>query len=282
MSTLTKIAIVVLMVLVLFACPVFIQQAVTPYKWKAAYFEQKDRAEVNEAQAQNNLYAFQVMQNLYEKEKERNSSTVSSMQTLLDMKTADIARLGQQLADRSAQMTALNASVTALEKDMEKLVALNKEQGTQLADARNRNIELNDQIRRAQDQINKYLAQLEETTRAIRVLKEQVAQKEGELTELREQLAQKEATGGAVSSAKAAPKAPKIDATITAVRNDVASLNVGSASGVQKGMEFIIYRGANFVGHLRVAEVDAASCAGVIVNPIREVKQGDKATTNLE
>jgi hypothetical protein len=77
-------------------------------------------------------------------------------------------------------------------------------------------------------------------------------------------------------------KPPKIDGTITAVRSDLASLNVGSADGVKKGMEFKIYRGDKFVAHLRVAEVFASSCAGVVTDMQRDVLRGDKATTLLE
>lgn len=59
-------------------------------------------------------------------------------------------------------------------------------------------------------------------------------------------------------------------------------MNVGAASGVEKGTEFIIFRGANFVARLRVAEVNPSSCAGIILDAQRDVLKGDKATTSLE
>ena len=47
-------------------------------------------------------------------------------------------------------------------------------------------------------------------------------------------------------------------------------------------MGFIIYRGDQYVGDLRVAEVYADTSAGVIVDAKRDVAQGDKAATSLE
>lgn len=41
MSTLTKICVVVLVVLVLFACPIFIQHALTGPNWRQAYLNEQ-------------------------------------------------------------------------------------------------------------------------------------------------------------------------------------------------------------------------------------------------
>ena len=51
---------------------------------------------------------------------------------------------------------------------------------------------------------------------------------------------------------------------------------------VKKGMEFIIYRGTDFVAHLQIEFVDTATCSGIIVDAQRDVQVGDKATTSLE
>jgi hypothetical protein len=77
-------------------------------------------------------------------------------------------------------------------------------------------------------------------------------------------------------------KGPEIIGSITAVRGDLASLSVGSASGVKKGMEFTIYRGGDFVAFLRIANVDVADSTGIIADRTREPKVGDKASNNLE
>ncbi|KKL93692.1 hypothetical protein LCGC14_1872120, partial [marine sediment metagenome] len=49
-----------------------------------------------------------------------------------------------------------------------------------------------------------------------------------------------------------------------------------------KGMVFIVYGNGNFVAHLRIADVSAATSAGVVFNQVADVKQGDKVTTRLD
>jgi hypothetical protein len=89
-------------------------------------------------------------------------------------------------------------------------------------------------------------------------------------------------TGSEKMPGAVAAAGPKVEGSITAVKGNLASLNIGEASGVKKGMRFIIYRGPDFVANLDIAHVDAASSAGVVVDAQREVKQGDKATTKIE
>ena len=276
MSTLTKICIVVLVVLLLFACPVFIQQAVMPPNWKQAYNSEKDRRKLAEAEASNQQMAAQVWQRFYETAKSEAGSNARQFLSTLGSKDVRIGQLTQQLAECSAHMNELSASLKASEQNMSGQINLNKTLTTQLDTKRTECIKLRDQLRRAQDSITEYLANIEILTKSVRVLKEQDTHRVTEVSDLRAQL---EASGIKVDQARVAPKLPKIEAEITAVKDDLASLNIGSASGVKKDMEFVIYRGADFVAHLRIADVSVSSSAGIIIDATREVKVGDKAAT---
>ena len=84
-----------------------------------------------------------------------------------------------------------------------------------------------------------------------------------------------------LSSSLDKSRAP-VNHSLSAVKVNLASLNVGSASGVKKDMVFIIYRGAEFVAHLRIADVGTTTCAGEVYEAVKDVRVGDKATNKLE
>ena len=280
MSTLTKICVVVLVVLVLFAAGPFIQQAVEGPSWKEACERQKQRTEIAEASARNNMLASQMYQRLYESARDKAVENASQLLGTIGSKDVEIARLTGQLADRAGEVRKLAAFCEAFEKDLKAQIALNKAILAQLDAKRDENGKLSAQLRRAQHTIKEEQTNREILARSVKVIQEQLVQKDAEIAELRDQLA---AGGVRVGTARSvAATGTKIDATVTAVKGDLASLGVGSASGVKKDMEFIIYRGADFVAHLRIADVGVASSTGIVLDRKREPRAGDKATTNLE
>ncbi len=280
MSTLTKICVVVLVALVLFASGPFIQQAVTGPNWKQACQEQKQRAEVAEASSRKNMLNAQTYQRLYEDAQGKIGTKGQEYLIQIAGKDVEISRLTGQLADRAGEVRKLAAFNEAFEQDLKAQIALNKDILAQLESKRVENTKLSDQLRQAQHTIKEDQTNREILSRSVKVLQEQIVQKDTQIAELTDQLA-----AGGVKVGPAMPvvaKVAKIDGTITAVKNDLASLNIGSASGVEKDMEFIIYRGENFVAHLQIADVGVADSTGIILDRKQEPKVGDKATTKLE
>ena len=62
----------------------------------------------------------------------------------------------------------------------------------------------------------------------------------------------------------------------------MASINIGSAKGIKKGMRLIVFREDNFVAHLQIELVDLNNAAGVIVNKRLEPRKTDKVKTRGE
>ena len=281
MSTLTKICVVVLVVLVIFACAIFIQYAVTVDNYKQAHLNEQARRKLADAKARNEELAAGVWRDLYQEEKRKGEGSTAQFQTEIGQKDAQNARLSQLLAEREATIKELTAIKTGMQNALNESLSLNKAQKKELDDQRSANIQLSDQLRGAQAKIDEYESKIELLNRTHRVLQEQIAEREQENKDLRaENQRLKEATAPV---AKTPPvTGPKVEASITAVRGDIASLNVGSASAVKKGLEFIIYRGSEFVAHLQIEFVDTTTCSGIIVDAQRDVKVGDKATTSLE
>ena len=279
MSTLTKICVVVLVLLVLFASGPFIQQAVTGPDWKQACQKQTRKAELAEASARSNMLKAQVYQRLFENAQIKAVASEQRSIGTIEGKDVEIARLTGQLAKRSGEVTELTTFNKNFRLNLEEQIKTNKNLLTLLEAKRGENIVLNNQLLSAQHTINKQQTDLEISDRSVRSLQEQLVQRNAEIDELRDQTP---AGGAKVATVEPVVKGPKINGSITAVRGDLASLSVGSASGVKKGMEFTIYRGENLVAFLRIANVDVAESTGIITDRTRDPKVGDKASNNLE
>ena len=292
MSILTKIAVVLLVVVALFSAPIFINQAVTGPNWRDLANIQKERATLAETQSQNHMLAALVWQRYLEEEKRKSEDLAQRLREAIDAKSVDVQRLTREKNELLGRVNELTASLDALQATLASAQNQNKQITAELEAQRKIGIDTADLLRAAMDKIKELMATVENQTKTVAALHEQLSQKEGEVKELTEKVTRldqeltrwKAGKGPAAEAVRTLAPQPgtKIEGTITAVRDDLASLNVGSASGVKRGMEFVIYRNNNFVAHLRIAEVYPSSCAGVVFDVQREVQQGDKATTSLE
>ena len=69
---------------------------------------------------------------------------------------------------------------------------------------------------------------------------------------------------------------------ITKVQNDLASVSIGQAQGVKPGMELIIYRGAKYLGKLRITQVLPNEAAGDLKQVQGVIRSGDNVTDKLQ
>ena len=68
---------------------------------------------------------------------------------------------------------------------------------------------------------------------------------------------------------------------ITEVREGLASISVGSAAGVRKGMKFLVYRDAQYMGDLQISHVESSESAGLVVLERGSIVRGDSVTTGF-
>jgi hypothetical protein len=288
LSTLTKIAIVVLAVLVLLATPLFIQQAAVPQNWRENYNQLYQKLQTSEVNRQQLALAEEAWRQSYLGEKTKREELMQQSQSDAEQNRITLANLRQDLAVRDSQLQQLTANYNGLKAELQKAVDFNAQQAKELKQVQTDLANAQDQLRQARDKIQEDATQIELLTQSQRVAAAQLTEKEAELADIKREVSRTGAAGGAgtpsvaAGAAKPVPAAgPRIEGTITAVKGDTASLNIGAASGIKQGMEFIIYRGPDFVAHLQISLVNASTSAGVIVNAQRDVKQGDKATNKL-
>ncbi len=298
MSILTKVSVVVLLVLILLACPVFITQATVAPNYRIAYEQQVEKTQLYELAAKQAQLATARATSLYNNLLEKSRTQIDERQAQIN---ALQAQLNQEKADKAAQATRidqLNVTVTNLQKNLEAALAQNTLLDEQLNGNPDKGIkgarqaiqQLQDEQRKTEGVLKAAQAEAERLQRVVMVKDEDVANLNSQVFDLNAKLEDLRRKAVVVASTDGGTtplvdvKAPtEVTGTVTAVREpDMASINIGSAKGVVPGQTLIIYRGASFVAHLKVAEVDINGSAGVITDRKLDPMQGDKVTSSLK
>lgn len=279
LNILTKISIVVLVVLVLVACPVFIRLAtVGPnYKAYADGLQAKLDAVTNQANlAQTALQTATAQLERQAVEKQTSSEQVAqqlgSMQAQLKEEQIRNAKLQSDLQTLNTNLTELRSTIG---RESEQRIAA---------------VEASEKLR---DRVNQQVAEIQQLDSALKESQSSNAdlqlalrsqeEKIGQLNELIEQQQQRLAgtpvTPSAQGAQAAAGAAPKVSGSVTAVENDAVAVNIGSAKGLREGAVLVVYRGDQFVSHLRIQQVDPNQAAGVVFDKKLQPMQGDKVST---
>lgn len=275
MGTLTKTFIIVLVVLMLAACPIFITQATVAPNWR---LEAENLRVSNSALAQDarlRALAHQRLDQEYQLLTERSSGEISRVQTRAEQQAVRLASLQDENARLQTELARIVAELSQLRADYQQNTARTELLALQRDEAFARLEQLNVENRRLSDLAKQTQLEADRQSEIARMLSEQLAEREERIRTL-------ETGVSAAPAAKPAEPAQAISGTLTAIQGDLASVNVGSAQGIRPDMRLIIYRGADFVGHLRIQQVDVSESAGIVVDRRLEPQRGDKVTTSLD
>ena len=277
MNILTKICVVILLVLVLFASFTFINMATVPQNWLAAYRqEQARRLLSDQAVRVQKLAAERAIEEL-KMANTRADQVASELAEIKkdavpgpeDLRTAAL----QKTVDTQATLLAeLKEGVKAAGERTEALLA-------QLDTSRQTIADLQKETRRQSGEVVQLRGQLEREQRVVRALQRQLQDRDERVAELERKIV--DLVHGVTGEEKGAATPGKIAGTLTAVRGELASINIGTAHGVTRGLKLYIYRDASFVGYLRIDEVDEGEAAGTIVDKQLDPLVGDKVTNDL-
>jgi hypothetical protein len=287
LSPLTKLFVVLLVVLSLLmtASVVVFVNRVEDYRATATTRQEELAAAKREAEQQMNEVNAQRAQ----AERNENAATArlaAMNQTLLQAqqqladKSAQVAEQARQLALQSLDVNRLTEALRASEAE--------KNQLTQVATSLRTE---NDRLLKQSTELNAALSdktnQLEVTERERRYAAEQLAEAQAASSRANAQLKDLGVRPGQTSSGLKGG-APAINAVVKDVApiNGVpyATISVGSAADVQKGMQFNIVDRQNgtFLGILTVDNVEQNEAAGPLKGPhVDQIKQGNEARTQL-
>lgn len=189
----------------------------------------------------------------------------------------------QKVASLTAQTGQLSTLVDTLSQERGKL-------GQQLAGIRKEGSETSSENFRLVQENNELSLQKELDSRTIAQLKEQNFAVTERLNQLREQLGRYELGMKEPALVDAGQKAVPIEPVskapiygkIKEVREDYATISVGSADGVEEGVDFVVYRGDQYLGKLSITKVLTNEAVGVLGRLRGTVQAGDDVADHLE
>ena len=84
-----------------------------------------------------------------------------------------------------------------------------------------------------------------------------------------------------IVSSEPIPSDADINGLISEVHNNMASISLGSADGVKKGMVFHVTRGDEFICDIAITDVDVNTSAGAMELKLQQPRVGDNVSTKL-
>lgn len=217
-------------------------------------------------------------------------SSIADLSGRLATAEGKIKEQGNQLAQRESQISSLSGSLKGVQQTLSvtqgQLVAeqdFARKLGNRNSELERRNIDLNDRTK----ELTVSLAMAQQQNRAYL---EQIAAMEQRLDQMaRGPRIQSPDAGSTVQAdvPAASPAGPAavspIRGKIVEVRGNLASISVGAADGVQRGMTFMIFRSAGegkdatYLATLEISRVDANQSAGQLVrrNGAADIRVGD-------
>lgn len=203
---------------------------------------------------------------------EQLNGKLNEVQVQLESKDSELVQLksdrdsAQTQAERSAQLQELD------KKRADRMEQRNRELNEQTTELQKRNLDLD---RRVQE-LTQQVTILDEQNRALKeqryALEQQLAaiQKGGKAGA---PVPAQEVAAGAVGPAT--PAAVPIKGRVLEVSGTIASISVGSADGVTEGMSFIVYRGSNYLGKIRITTIEPNRSGGDLTLVRGEVRPQD-------
>ncbi len=284
MTTTTKVFVILVCLFALIFTPLAIQFAARTYNWRQLAEGYRDQAETADAQARSALAVgaseAAYYQDLLKAEHARTlagEQRTAELQRAIDKLTQDRDELARSRDNWETSARLLTAEMTARSQHAQSLSeAKEKAQGRE-RELQAYNLQLNDRV--------------EELSANLVVLNQQLNQRLQEITgyrdenrTMREQL--KLGTSGGPVTAGPAPAAraatpaatSPITGEVTAVREGLVTVNVGSASGVREGLQLVVLRSNDYICDLQVTAnvTPNEAVARVLMDAGRQVRPGDQ------
>jgi len=272
LNILTKICVVILLVLVLFASIVFTTMATVPQNWRGRYQQEQQRRLLSDQAVRfAKLLSARQAEELRDAEKRANDLATE----LADAKKDKVADPTQTMvAEFKLQLDTANARLAELQLNVEAMAKRNERLSEQLDEGRKTVAGLQKENRRSAGEITQLLGKVDRAVLVVAALQRQLNDRDERIKDLETQV-----VGGGTGKKAGPSAAAGLSGTIKRVKGELASINIGSAQGVVRGQKLLIYRNANFVGYLRIDDVDQGESAGTIVDKQLDPVAGDKVTS---
>jgi len=286
LNILTKICVVVLLVSSLIACVVFVNMATNVPNYRYNYEQEQLKSKQREAKILAQMDSVAKSQRAAATREKEIIEKESAFQTGKDTLQASLTEAKLEIDRQKRVISGLQASLAGLSISQQAHVKTNSDLHKDLAATREDAQQKHAAAMNSDTLLKKSQAKAELLEREMSVLKQRAKRQKADYIRVSERLALLEKQYGVADvTASTDPLLPaeRVTGTITAIRDNLASINIGTSNGLKKGMSLIIYRGADYVGRLKLENVDVNEAAGILMdgNPLSPLK-GDKVTTKLD
>lgn len=285
MSTLTKILVVLLSLFAIFLCGLMVSYVGSANNYKALY-EGEELARQTVQSENISLIARYEEQVAKTKELEiKKDLEIQSLQDRLNQVTVNLQQTERLKQEYQSRADSWKGVMTGLEQSVSSMIDSLKLTRDQLENSRSNNIKIQKELDQKTASLYEKLVELQRLEAERRRILEQKTDLEKNITQL---------TGGSATQssgvvtqisnqAKPTPMvaASVINGLVSELDGSLATLSVGTADGVEKGMVFHITRGSEFLCDVVVTDVDVNKCAGTLEMIQQRPKIGDTAATKL-
>ena len=285
MSTLTKVFIVVLVVFSIGFTTMTISIVAQSTDWRDTAQKYEEHAKVADTNLRNEIAASAATEATLRDSIKSHLEKIGEVEGQFKTNGAEMAKLRSDIAKAESEKSSSDAMSRGLLAQLQIADAGRAEYRKQRDEIEKRNIELERRNIDLNDRVN-------EQTARIAVLFEQKRQYEQQLSILKtenEKLARSagrpagasvlEAPSG-VAMSNVTPLTPisptPVRGKILEVSGNLVTISVGSADGVKEGMVFMITRGDQYVGDLKISTVNPNQSAGRMVRTTLAPAQGDQ------
>jgi hypothetical protein len=284
LTTITKVFVILVCLFALIFTPLAIQFAARSHNWKATAESLRDQAETAYA---NERSAYAVA-----------ASEIEYYQDLLQAERASVEQANKRIGDLDQQLqkiTQASNEYAASRDNWERSATLLTNQLTVESERNNKLTEAREEALRRERELRTQNLQLADRVKdlsaEVAILNQQNQQRVQELASFREENRKlrdslKMGQGGQVvttatpTALAAMPVASgPVSGEISNVNGPLATLNVGSASGVREGMVMVVTRSGNYICDLEVtSNVTPNEAVGRILyeEPGRRIRAGDR------
>lgn len=290
MSTLTKVFVVLLVVFSIAFTSMTVSITTQTANWKdtAERFEQHARvADTNLRHliASNSVELISAVDAVND-----HLDTIAGLESQLqearhqsEQRKAELRRAASQKSSSAAINRGLLAQLQSSQTQREEYQNQRDDLEKQSIDLQRRNIDLNDRVNELTARMAVLVEQRRQFEQQINILRTENA-KLARLARAPSMGAAMEAPAGAAMAnveAVTPVAAATIRGRILEISNDIVTISVGSADGVLKDMVFVIHRDGDYVGDLKVSQIDPNRSAGRLVGSRLAPSRGDKVTDAL-
>lgn len=290
MSTLTKVFIVLLVVFCIAFTMSSISFVAQTHEWKSLAEGFQQEARTSETHMRNVLALTAAELATSRDAIEDHINTIAGLEKDYQNSMGQIGDLEAQLAKANAQVSGLEGSVRLLGGELKVGQAGWAAQREQRADLEQRNIELETRNVDLNERVNEQTAQVLVLEQHVRQLEQQIHILEEENRQFSQY--QRRAAAGdldALADAGRGAARPLTPVAVSPIRGKIvdvsgglATVSVGAADGVVEGMVFVIYRGLDYIGDLKITHVEPSQCAGRVTRSSGTPKTGDRVADEAQ